>query len=73
MENKIKDIYLTSDNSITMKGSGLVTINTHINIYGTGTKLPINIVANFNEIPKHLHQIYFECLKKQYYNETYNK
>ncbi len=73
MENKTKNMYITSDNSITMKGSGLVTINTHITIYGTETKLPINIVADFNKIPNHLHQMYFECLKQQYYNETYNK
>ena len=70
-------IYITPDNgSITMKGSGLVTINTSIKIYGTGTELPIKIVADFNNIPHHLHQTYFQALTHQYntsvnvYNNT---
>jgi hypothetical protein len=60
-------IYITPDNgSITMKGSGLVTINTSIKIYGTGTELPIKIVADFNNIPHSLHYLYYQSLISNY-------
>jgi hypothetical protein len=68
---------ITLDNgSLSMKGSGLVTINTFIKIYGTGTELPIKIVADFNNIPHKLHQTYLQSLTYQYntsvsvYNNT---
>ena len=58
---------LTFDSGrLTMQGSGLVTINTSIKIYGTGTELPIKTVADFNNIPHHLHQMYFQALTHQY-------
>jgi hypothetical protein len=70
-------INITPDNGrLTMKGSGLVTINTSIKIYGTGTELPIKIVADFNNIPHNLHSLYYQALTYQYntsvrvYNNT---
>ena len=73
------NINITPDNGrLTMKGSGLVTINTSIKIYGTGTELPIKIVADFNNIPHNLHSLYFQSLTHQYntsvrvYNNTKN-
>lgn len=61
------NINITPDNgSITMKGSGLVTINTSIKIYGTGTELPIKIVADFNNIPHELHSLYYQSLISHY-------
>ena len=70
-------INITPDNGrLTMKGSGLVTINTSIKMYGTGTELPIKIVADFNNIPHNLHSLYFQSLTHQYntsvnvYNNT---
>ena len=60
-------IYITPDNgSLTMQGSGLVTINTSIKIYGTDTELPIKIVADFNNIPHNLHSIYYQSLVSNY-------
>lgn len=60
-------IYITRDNGrLTMQGSGLVTINTSIKIYGTGTELPIKIVADFNNIPHNLHSLYYQSLVSQY-------
>ncbi len=71
------NINITPDNGrLTMKGSGLVTINTSIKIYGTGTELPIKIVADFNNIPHNLHSLYYQALTHQYntsvrvYNNT---
>ena len=73
----MSNINITPDNGrLTMKGSGLVTINTSIKIYGTGTELPIKIVADFNNIPHNLHQMYLQSLMSQYntsvnvYNNT---
>ena len=73
----MSNINITPDNGrLTMKGSGLVTINTSIKIYGTGTELPIKIVADFNNIPHNLHSLYFQALTHQYntsvnvYNNT---
>lgn len=70
-------INITPDNGrLTMKGSGLVTINTSIKMYGTGTELPIKIVADFNNIPHNLHSLYYQALTHQYntsvrvYNNT---
>ena len=61
------NINITPDNGrLTMKGSGLVTINTSIKMYGTGTELPIKIVADFNNIPHNLHSLYFQSLTHQY-------
>ena len=60
-------INITPDNGrLTMKGSGLVTINTSIKIYGTGTELPIKIVADFNSIPHNLHSLYYQSLISHY-------
>lgn len=61
---------------LTMKGSGKVQIKTSIQIYGTGTKMPVNVEADFTNIPHHLHQIYYQSLISQYntsvnvYNNT---
>lgn len=60
-------INITPDNGrLTMKGSGLVTIKTSIKIYGTGTELPIKIVADFNNIPHNLHSLYYQSLISHY-------
>jgi len=60
-------INIMPDNGrLTMKGSGLVTIKTSIKIYGTGTELPIKIVADFNNIPHNLHSLYYQSLISNY-------
>ena len=73
----MSNINITPDNGrLTMKGSGLVTINTSIKMYGTGTELPIKIVADFTNIPHNLHSLYYQALTHQYntsvgvYNNT---
>ena len=60
-------IYITPDNGrLTMEGSGKVQIKTSIKIYGTGTELPIKIVADFNNIPHNLHYLYYQSLVSNY-------
>ena len=70
-------INITPDNGrLTMKGNGKVQIKTSIQIYGTGTKMPVTVEADFTDIPHHLHQTYFQSLTSQYntsvgiYNNT---
>ena len=66
----------TDSRHLTMKGNGKVQIKTSIQIYGTGTKMPVTVEANFTDIPHHLHQIYYQSLISQYntsvnvYNNT---
>jgi hypothetical protein len=63
----MSNLYITPDNGrLTMKGSGKVRINTSIQIYGTGTKMPVTVEADFSNIPHHLHQSYFQALTYQY-------
>lgn len=59
-------ITINDDAGLTMKGSGLVKIKTSIQIYGTGTKMPVTIEADFTNIPHNLHQIYLQSLVSQY-------
>jgi len=60
-------INITPDNGrLTMKGSGKVQIKTSIQIYGTGTKMPVTIEADFTNIPHHLHSLYYQSLISQY-------
>ena len=74
MENKIT--ITPDDGSITMEGTGLVQINTKIEMVGTGTELPIKIVADFSNVPHNLHHLYYNSLTYQYstgvnlYNNT---
>jgi hypothetical protein len=66
-KNEMSTINITPENgSLTMKGSGLVKIKTSIQIYGTGTKMPVTVEADFTNIPHSLHQIYFQSLVSQY-------
>jgi hypothetical protein len=51
---------------LTMKGSTKATIKSSIQIAGTGTVLPIEIVGEFKDIPTHLHQMYIESMLSSY-------
>jgi hypothetical protein len=73
----MSNISIAPDNGrLTMRGSGKVQIKTSIQIYGTGTKMPVMVEADFTDIPHHLHQTYFQSLVSQYntsvsvYNNT---
>ena len=60
---------------LTMQGSTKAIIKSSINIVGTNTKLPIEIVGEFKDIPQNLHQIYMQSMLASYgsvnvYNNT---
>ena len=60
-------ITISNDSShLTMKGSTKVTINASQTIVGTGTILPIQIIADFKDIPPHLHQLYMQSMWASY-------
>ena len=55
---------------LTMTGSTKAIIKASINIAGTSTKLPIEIVGEFKDIPPHLHQIYMQTMMNSYGSTT---
>lgn len=60
-------ITISNDSShLTMEGSTKVTINTSQTIVGTGTVLPIQIIADFKDVPPHLHQLYMQSMWASY-------
>ena len=73
----MSNLTISPDNGrLTMNGSGKVQIKTSIQIYGTGTKMPVTIEADFTNIPHSLHSLYYNSLIAQYntsvnvYNNT---
>jgi len=57
---------LDSNNTFTIKGSNEVTINNSIEILGTNTELPVKVIADFSNVPTHLHDIYLKSFQYQY-------
>lgn len=68
---KAKEATISLDNSgtLTTQGSGKVSINTVIEIIGSGTELPVSITADFSKVPQHLHSIYLNAFRSQYHKE----
>ncbi len=60
-------ITISNDSShLTMEGSTKVTIKASQTIVGTSTQLPIEITADFKDIPPHLHQLYMQSMWASY-------
>ena len=60
-------ITISNDSShLTMEGSTKVTIKASQTIVGTGTQLPIEITADFKDVPPHLHQLYMQSMWASY-------
>ena len=60
-------ITISNDSShLTMEGSTKVTIKASQTIVGTGTQLPIEITADFKDVPPHLHQLYLQSMWASY-------
>ena len=61
------NITISNDSShLTMEGSTKVTIKASQTIVGTGTQLPIEITADFKDVPPHLHQLYMQSMWASY-------
>jgi hypothetical protein len=61
-------ITINGSENLIMKGSSKVTVKSSIKIFGTGTELPIEITADFENIPPHLHQLYIQSMIISYLN-----
>jgi hypothetical protein len=61
-------ITFNESENLMIKGSTKVTIKSSISIVGTDTELPIDITADFKDIPEHLHQIYMQSMMSSYGN-----
>ena len=60
------NLSLDTNNTLTIKGSNEVTINNSIEILGTGTELPVKVIADFSNVPTHLHGTYLQSFQYQY-------
>ncbi len=60
------NLTLDSNNSFTILGSSEVTINNSLEILGTNTELPVKVIADFSNVPTHLHGIYLQSFQYQY-------
>ena len=59
-------ISINGRGNLITKSSSKVTIKSSITIMGTGTELPIEITADFENIPPHLHQCYIQSMMSSY-------
>ena len=59
---------LTFDNSknLTVDSKPIAQINRHIRLGGTGTELPITIIADFKNIPVKHHEMYLRLFQDYY-------
>ena len=61
-------IYINnSNNELTVQQPTITTIQTSINI--DNTILPINITADFKDVPPRLHEIFLRRMLYQYHNQ----
>jgi hypothetical protein len=61
--NKLK---LDNNNKLSIKSSNNVVIKSSIRIVGSNTTLPVEIIADFSNIPNYLHYEYYQALIYQY-------
>ena len=52
--------------NMTIKLSSKVTMHSSITAVGSGTELPIEITADFENIPPHLHVHYIDAMKTSF-------
>lgn len=69
MKTKELTFKIDSSGNFTTKANSKVTIDTKLEIVGTNTELPVTIVADFSNIPQHLHSQYLQVLQYQYHKD----
>lgn len=55
---------IDTNNNLSVKSSTIVEMYSEIEIAGTKTSMKIKHSADFKDIPKEYHQIYFDAFKK---------
>lgn len=66
----MENLTLNSNNNLTINSKPLVKIKTSMEIVGSGTELPIEIIADFTDVPGHLHKSYLEAFKYKYFDKA---
>jgi hypothetical protein len=66
MEKEQPITFTDSQNTLTVKSESKIRIISHMKLIGSRTELPIEIVADFTNIPESYHQIYLEMFKYEY-------
>lgn len=63
----MKNITFDTNNNLTIDVKPIVKIKNTISIVGFNRELPVDIIADFTNIPKHLHEIYLTSFQSKYY------
>lgn len=66
----MENLIIGDSNNLTINVKPIVSIKNSISIPGTNTELPIEIVADFTNVPKHLHGIYLSALDSKYNSDV---
>ena len=60
------ELKLDNNNKLSIKSTNNVVIKSSITIVGSNTTLPVEIIADFSNIPNYLHYEYYQALIYQY-------
>ena len=62
----MKNITFDTNNNLTIYVKPIVKIKNTISIVGFNHELPVDIIADFTNIPKHLHEFYLTSFQSKY-------
>ena len=66
----MENITLETNNNLTINVKPIVKVKNTISIVGSDHELPVEITADFTNIPSHLHEIYLMALQSRYNGNT---
>lgn len=66
----MENLIIGDSSNLIMNAKPVVTLKNSISIVGSDTELPIEIVADFTNIPQHLHGIYLSALDSKYNSDV---
>lgn len=69
MKKKISNITLSNNDRLVVINKGIVTIESSIELINTNTTLPVQITADFSNIPAELQHQYYQALAHQYHKD----
>jgi len=66
----MNNITIDTDNNLTINVKPIVKVKNSISIVGSDNELPIEVTADFTNIPPHLHEIYLLAFESKYVGNT---
>jgi hypothetical protein len=66
----MENLIIGDSSNLTMNVKPIVSIKNSISIVGSDTELPVEILADFTNIPQHLHGIYLSALDSKYNSDV---